>query len=145
MKVRLAFAAGVLAMLGGCATYEYTGGYYRGNPEVQYRYPDNYGPYGPNAWGYYGWSSYPYPGGYNRPIHRPPPRRPPPDRNHGHEHRPPPTAQRPPPARPPAAKPPSSADHRPARRGRAALNERARSDRSSVSPRNSGKKRTKER
>lgn len=45
MKFRLIFAAGLLA-LGGCATYDYTGGgsggYYRGAPAVQYRYPPGY-------------------------------------------------------------------------------------------------------
>ncbi|NIJ88838.1 hypothetical protein FHR49_001625 [Xanthomonas campestris] len=48
MKFRLIFAAGLLA-LGGCATYDYTGGgsggYYRGAPAVQYRYPPGYSPY----------------------------------------------------------------------------------------------------
>lgn len=45
MKFRLIFAAGLLA-LSGCATYDYTGagsgGYYRGAPDVQYRYPPGY-------------------------------------------------------------------------------------------------------
>lgn len=48
MKFRLIFAAGLLA-LSGCATYDYTGGgsggYYRGAPAVQYRYPPGYSPY----------------------------------------------------------------------------------------------------
>ncbi|AZR25459.1 hypothetical protein [Xanthomonas vasicola] len=60
MKFRLIFAAGLLA-LGGCATYDYTGagsgGYYRGAPAVQYRYPPGYSPY------YYG-NPYGMPYGY---------------------------------------------------------------------------------
>ncbi|MCF8824876.1 hypothetical protein [Xanthomonas campestris] len=48
MKFRLILAAGLLA-LSGCATYDYTGagsgGYYRGAPAVQYRYPPGYAPY----------------------------------------------------------------------------------------------------
>jgi len=48
MKFRLIFASGLL-VLGGCATYDYTGsgsgGYYRGAPAVQYRYPPGYSPY----------------------------------------------------------------------------------------------------
>ncbi|MEA9660268.1 hypothetical protein [Xanthomonas campestris] len=48
MNFRLILAAGLLA-LSGCATYDYTGagsgGYYRGAPAVQYRYPPGYAPY----------------------------------------------------------------------------------------------------
>ncbi|KQQ73202.1 hypothetical protein ASF73_11195 [Xanthomonas sp. Leaf131] len=93
MKFRLIFAAGLLA-LSGCATYDYTGGrsggYYRGAPAVQYRYPPGYSPYfygnpygNPYGAGPIGLYNYPvYPvyrgGGYyyrqndRRPQYRPP-------------------------------------------------------------------------
>ncbi|MFC7520138.1 hypothetical protein ACFQS6_07910 [Xanthomonas populi] len=94
MKLRLIFAAGLLA-LSGCATYDYTGGgsggYYRGAPAVQYRSPPGYSPYfygnpygNPYGAGSIGLYDYPvYPvyrsgGGYyyrqndRRPQYRPP-------------------------------------------------------------------------
>ncbi|MCC4619916.1 hypothetical protein LL965_07345 [Xanthomonas cassavae CFBP 4642] len=90
MTFRLIFAAGLLA-LGGCATYDYTGagsgGYYRGAPAVQYRYPPGYSPfyygapYGAGAIGLYNYPVYPVyrgGGGYyyrqydRRPQYRPP-------------------------------------------------------------------------
>ncbi|KAB7769667.1 hypothetical protein [Xanthomonas maliensis] len=88
MKLRLLFAAGLLA-LGGCATYSSTGvgpgGYYRGAPAVQYRYPPGYSPYfygNPYGAGWIGLYDYPvypvYRGGYyyrpydRRPQYRPP-------------------------------------------------------------------------
>ena len=93
--MRLILAAGLLATLGGCATYDYAdngGGYYRGAPSVEYRYPDGYSdgyyapygavPYGYGA-GYYGYGYYGYGGPYyyrdyyGPPRHRPPPRPPP--------------------------------------------------------------------
>ncbi|PKV13472.1 hypothetical protein [Xanthomonas prunicola] len=95
MKFRLIFAAGLLA-LGGCATYDYTGagsgGYYRGAPAVQYRYPPGYSPYyygnpygmpygyGAGSIGLYDYPVYPvYRGGgyYYRPYDRRPQYRPP--------------------------------------------------------------------
>ncbi|CAG2083577.1 hypothetical protein XCY_000420 [Xanthomonas arboricola pv. juglandis] len=90
MKFRLIFAAGLLA-LGGCATYDYTGagsgGYYRGAPAVQYRYPPGYSPYfygnpygNPYGAGSIGLYDYPvYRGGgyYYRPNDRRPQYRPP--------------------------------------------------------------------
>lgn len=116
MRTRALVAIGMLTLLGGCATYDYTGGsrggYYRGTPSVQYRYPPGY--YG----GYYdapyygpGWNGlyeYPvYPGGnYYRPIYRPPPRhglRPPPTGGYGP--RPPRPSQPPRPAQPRPAQP----------------------------------------
>lgn len=83
-RIRALAAIGMLALLSSCATYDYTdghgGGYYRGTPSVQYRYPPGYygGYYGAPYYGP-GWSGlydYPvYPGGYYyRPIYRPPPR-----------------------------------------------------------------------
>lgn len=113
MKTRMLLAAGAMALLAGCATYDYaggeSGGYYRGTPGVQYRYPSGYYGgyygypyyYGPGWLGYY---DYPvYPGRYYyRPVHRPPPPRP---GNAG------PPGQRPPPVgvgpRPPRPSPPS--------------------------------------
>ena len=94
MNMRLLLAAGLLATLGGCATYDYAdngGGYYRGSPSVEYRYPagysDGYYPYGPYGAvpygygaGYYGYGYYGYGGPYyyrdyyGPPRHRPPPR-----------------------------------------------------------------------
>lgn len=94
MKFRLIFAAGLLA-LSGCATYDYTGagsgGYYRGAPDVQYRYPPGYSPYfygnpyglpygyGAGSIGLYDYPVYPvYRGSYyyreydRRPQYRPP-------------------------------------------------------------------------
>lgn len=84
MKARMLMAAGMMALLGGCATYDYTDGYYRGSPDVRYRYPPGY--YGGYD-GYYGYPYYYSPGWlglydypvypgryYNRPIRRPPPR-----------------------------------------------------------------------
>ncbi|AKU51402.1 hypothetical protein [Xanthomonas arboricola] len=93
MKFRLIFAAGLLA-LSGCATYDYTGagsgGYYRGAPAVQYRYPPGYSPYfygnpygnpyGAGSIGLYDYPVYPvYRGGgyYYRPNDRRPQYRPP--------------------------------------------------------------------
>ncbi|USJ02112.1 hypothetical protein MUG10_08375 [Xanthomonas prunicola] len=95
MKFRLIFAAGLLT-LGGCATYDYTGagsgGYYRGAPAVQYRYPPGYSPYyygnpygmpygyGAGSIGLYDYPVYPvYRGGgyYYRPYDRRPQYRPP--------------------------------------------------------------------
>ncbi|MBN6149826.1 hypothetical protein JR065_05705 [Xanthomonas sp. AmX2] len=80
MNMRLIWAAGLLAALGGCATYDYAGGsqggYYRGSPSVEYRYPagyyDGYSPYGYG--GYYGYGSgyYGYDGPYYRDYYRPP-------------------------------------------------------------------------
>ncbi|CBA14889.1 hypothetical protein [Xanthomonas albilineans] len=73
MTLRLICAAGLLATLGGCATYDYAGGneggYYRGAPSVEYRYPAGYSEYaypygmapyayGPGYYGYYGYYSY---------------------------------------------------------------------------------------
>ncbi|WP_045737630.1 hypothetical protein [Xanthomonas sp. MUS 060] len=76
MTLRLICAAGLLAVLGGCATYDYAGGseggYYRGAPSVEYRYPagysEYYSPYGMppyvygpgyyGSFGYYGYYSY---------------------------------------------------------------------------------------
>ncbi|AJC46805.1 MULTISPECIES: hypothetical protein [Xanthomonas] len=91
MKLRLICAAGLLAALGGCATYDYAGGgeggYYRGAPSVEYRYPAGYSEYyspygavpyygyGPSYYGYYGYGvPYYYYRGYDGPRHRPPPR-----------------------------------------------------------------------
>lgn len=81
MNMRLIWAAGLLAALGGCATYDYAGGsqggYYRGSPSVEYRYPagyyDGYYPYGYGG-GYYGYGSgyYGYGGPYYRDYYRPP-------------------------------------------------------------------------
>ncbi|MCC4585774.1 hypothetical protein JWH11_07300 [Xanthomonas melonis] len=92
MKFRLIFAAGLIA-LSGCATYDYTGGgsggYYRGAPAVQYRYPPGYspfyygppyGPYGAGGFGLYNYPIHPiYRGGgyYYRPYDRRPQYRPP--------------------------------------------------------------------
>ncbi len=107
MNIRLIWAAGVLATLSGCATYDYAdngGGYYRGAPTVEYRYPDGYSdgyyapysavPYGYGA-GYYGYGYYGYGGPYyyrdyyGQPRYRPPPR-PRPDDNGRPPDRPPP-------------------------------------------------------
>lgn len=109
MKLRIALAGGLLLALSGCATYDYagggsSGGYYTGQPSVQYNYPAGYPGY--NGGGYYGYGGgyggY-YPGGYYRPgygygypVVRPP-----------HNHRPPrPPGNRPPPTRPPENRPP---------------------------------------
>lgn len=132
MKFRLMLAAATLALLGGCATYDYTGGqsggYYRGTPTTQYRYPPGYGGYGGvpyyggAGWiGLYDYPVYPaYRGGYYyRPGYYPhpgyrPPRRP--DNRPG-GHRPPPTRpgnlqpsrpSRPPTAPPRPSRPPAS-------------------------------------
>ncbi len=99
MKFRPMLAAALMFVLGGCATYDYTGGgpggYYRGTPSVQYRYPPGYydGAYGYPYGGSYGLYNYPvYPayrggGGYRRPPHG----RPPPRAGNGHGQRPPPS------------------------------------------------------
>lgn len=70
MKFRqIAVAAVALSALGGCATYDYVGagapgGYYSGQPRVEYYGSYGYGyPYG----GYYGNGYYGYPYGYYRP------------------------------------------------------------------------------
>ncbi|MEA5123783.1 hypothetical protein [Xanthomonas floridensis] len=124
MKFRLIFAAGLLA-LGGCATYDYTGagsgGYYRGAPAVQYRYPPGYSPfyygapYGAGAIGLYDYPVYPvYRGGggyYYRQYDRRPQYRPP-RHNGSFNHGPRPGGPRPQqPTRPPAnaapARPPA--------------------------------------
>lgn len=109
MNMRLIWAAGLLATLSGCATYDYAdngGGYYRGAPSVEYRYPDGYyngyyapfsygvAPYGYGpgyyGYGYYGYGSpYYYRDYYGPPRHRPPPR-PRPDDNGRPPDRPPP-------------------------------------------------------
>ncbi|WP_218569895.1 hypothetical protein [Pseudomonas sp. Hp2] len=105
MKTRMLLAAGMLALLGGCATYDYTGGasggYYRGTPSVQYRYPPGYyggyyGGYGPYYGpGWIGLYDYPaYPGRY---YYRPPPVRRPPSGNAGPR---PPRPSQPAPPRP---------------------------------------------
>ncbi|PPT99659.1 hypothetical protein [Xanthomonas arboricola] len=124
MKFRLIFAAGLLA-LGGCATYDYTGagsgGYYRGAPAVQYRYPPGYSPYfygnpygypyGAGSIGLYGYPAYPvYRGGgyYYRPNDRRPQYRPP-RPNGSFNNGPRPNGPRPQrPSRPPAAGAPPS-------------------------------------
>lgn len=109
MKMRLLIAAGLLAGLSGCATYDYvggsSGGYYHGAPSTQYSYPygyGNYGGYGGIGYGSYGYGSYGYGGygygypGYRPPIyypsnqHRPPPRPPYGGHGNGNGHRPPP-------------------------------------------------------
>lgn len=72
MKFRaFAVVAVALATLGGCATYDYVdgsapGGYYSGQPQVEYYggYGYPYGGYGGYGYGYYG---YPY-GGYGYPY-----------------------------------------------------------------------------
>ncbi|KLD79691.1 hypothetical protein FZ025_11140 [Xanthomonas hyacinthi] len=106
MNMRLIWAAGLLVTLSGCATYDYAdngGGYYRGAPSVEYRYPAGYSdgyyapysaaPYGYGAgdygygygdygygygdYGYYGYGGpYYYRDYYGPPRHRPPPPRP---------------------------------------------------------------------
>ncbi|WP_372382813.1 hypothetical protein ACCQ12_01985 [Xanthomonas sp. NCPPB 1068] len=127
MKFRLIFAAGLLA-LGGCATYDYTGGgsggYYRGAPAVQYRYPPGYSPYyggpyggpygvpyGAGGIGLYDYPAYPiYRGGgyYYRPNDRRPQYRPP-RPNGSFNNGPRPNGPRPQqPNRPPATGAPSS-------------------------------------
>lgn len=125
MNFRPTLAAGLLLVLSGCATYEQSGygpgGYYRGSPEVQYRYPPGYydRAYGYPSYGYpyysspYSWGSYGYPvyrgGGYVPPP-PPPRRRPPPNlRSRPDDNfRPPATGSRPnPPARAPVAPRPS--------------------------------------
>ena len=71
MKIRMfAVATVALAALGGCATYDYVdgsapGGYYSGQPRVEYYggYGYPYGGYG--SYGGYGYYGYPY--GYYRP------------------------------------------------------------------------------
>ena len=101
MKLRLLFAAATLVVLGGCATYDYTGGssgYYRGTDSVRYNYPAGYSGGSYYGGGYYG--SYPFYGyglygtpGYRvyrgHPIYR----QPPPHQVHrpgrGDNHRPP--------------------------------------------------------
>ncbi|WP_372392188.1 hypothetical protein ACCQ05_19635 [Xanthomonas sp. NCPPB 3582] len=117
MKFRLILAAGLLA-LGGCATYDYTGagsgGYYRGAPAVQYRYPPGYSPfyygapYGAGAIGLYDYPVYPiYRGGgyYYRQYDRRPQYRPP-RHNGSFNNGPRPGGPRPqPPNRPPASAP----------------------------------------
>lgn len=121
MKVRMLMAAGMMALLGGCATYDYaggeSGGYYRGTPGVQYRYPPGYYDgyygypyyyYGPGWLGLYDYPVYPGPYYYQRPIHRPPP--PPPPRP-GHDYPggpPPPGSVGPRPPRPAEPGPSSS-------------------------------------
>ena len=95
MKLRLIFAAGLMA-LSGCATYDYAGGgsgsYYRGAPAVQYRYRPDYSPYsygspygvpyeyGSGSIGLYDYPVYPvyrggggyyYPSNDRRPHYRP--------------------------------------------------------------------------
>lgn len=67
MKFRmLAVAAVALTALGGCATYDYVsgstpGGYYTGQPQVEYYGSYGYGyPYGGYGYGYYGGSPYGY-------------------------------------------------------------------------------------
>jgi hypothetical protein len=128
MKMRMLVAAGMMAFLGGCATYDYaggeSGGYYRGTPGVQYRYPDGYyggygGGYGSSYYyspGWLGFYDYPtYPGRYYRPIYRPPPPRP--GYGYGYPgggHRPPPNNGGPRPPRPsqPGPRPPRPAETR---------------------------------
>jgi hypothetical protein len=135
MKLRPALAAGLLMALSGCATYDYSGnapgGYYRGSPEVRYRYPSDYYDRGygypfygypsyayPYSWGGYGYPAYPvYPGArYNGPSspRRRAPQGPPPSAP-GNGQRPPPVASRPnPPSRPPSAPRQSRPEGRPA-------------------------------
>ncbi len=76
MKFRAFVVAAVaLATLGGCATYDYAagsapGGYYSGQPQVEYYggYGYPYGGYGyPYGYGGYGYYAYPY-GGYGYPY-----------------------------------------------------------------------------
>ncbi|MFT4248778.1 MAG: hypothetical protein QM581_12255 [Pseudomonas sp.] len=118
MRMHMLLAAGMIAILGGCATYDYaggqSGGYYRGTPGVQYRYPPGYydGYYGYPYYGGispYGYPAYPAPR-YDRPNRRPPPR---PDNDHP-IHRPPPASTGPLPPRPSAPpRPPRPAEPRP--------------------------------
>ncbi|UKE47478.1 hypothetical protein [Xanthomonas cerealis] len=106
MNMRLIWAAGLLATLSGCATYDYAdngGGYYRGAPTLEYRYPAGYSdgyyapysaePYGYGS-GYYGYGYYGYDGPYYSRDYYGPPRyrqpRPRPDDNGRPPDRPPP-------------------------------------------------------
>lgn len=108
MKFRMfAVAAVALTALGGCATYDYSagsapGGYYTGQPQVEYYGSYGYGyPYGGYGYGYYGspYGYYGYPYGYGG-YYRPP--------YYGHHPRPP----RPRPGGDGGATPPPG-DHRP--------------------------------
>ncbi|TQD40893.1 hypothetical protein, partial [Marilutibacter aestuarii] len=95
---KLLLPALTVALLGGCVSgYGYrpagSGGYYYGQPSVEYRYYGGYGyPYGGSRYGYYnynrpgwGYPYYGYPGYYPRPpiVVRPPHR---PDHPHKPDH-----------------------------------------------------------
>lgn len=108
----LLLPAALVGLLGGCVSAGYSyrgdgGGYYYGQPAVEYRYHDYYGPsyYGPYRYGYYpyrygygypwysGWYGHgfpyywdPFPRYYYRPRH---------------DHKPPPGTDPPPTPRPP--------------------------------------------
>ena len=130
MKLRLVTALAAAALLGGCATYDYSagsapGGYYTGRPSVEYvgPYRGGYGygsVLGGLSYGYggYGYSRpyYGYGGGYYpyrpyRPYYPHPPR-PRPDTDNGHPN-PPGQGGRPPPWRNPDGRPHQIGQQRP--------------------------------